>query len=510
MPPSSVLTSARERRWDDVNRLLDDGFYRHLLTAPRDLRDAFDLLPDEWFDRHPRHRMTRSLAAAAGPRQLVDDDSFDAFVRWVESQDSPDTRDLLGVETAHLRRMVAVRNFDGARTQADRIRAMITGATDTRGFHDVLPSVLLRVGQSYLQVGDLDAAADSFVGARRFAAGAGAEHPFDPYVRAHLALVDALHDRFADARSRLAPPDVLDAHRDSSLAGQLGLTDLAVRALVEVCSGSRQDADAALARLADDDALSDLWWVGSLARARAAAQWGAPRDGIATLRRELRDHGSAARPELLAGQLLAAELATLYQLDGDLRAEESVLAAVDVDGAAFVVRVARARGLLMRGDARGAAQMLQGGCPADLGSASATALRLALESVETRVVSPESLDRATDAMRSDASAYTIQQVTTPLREQLLRASFPGRDRFRASFRYPRRVSRVDLSDREREVLSALRLYSRSLDIAAHLHVSVNTIKTHRRNLYAKLGVNGRREALDAADRIEGERPPRRG
>lgn len=489
--------------------MLDDGFYRLLLTVPATLGAAFDLLPDEWFDRYPRHRMSRSLARAAGSHQLVDEEAFDDFARWVEGQRAPATRDLLGIETTHLRRMLAVQNFTGARAQADGIRDMITRAADTRGFHDVLPAVLLRVARVYVQVGDLPAAADSLVVARRFAVGFGDSHPFEPYVRSHLALVDALQDRFVDARSRLGPLGAAAEPRASSLGGQLQDADLLVRALIEVSSGTRQSAEEALGRI-DDDSLSDLWWIRALARARASAQWGVPRDGIAMVSRDLRDHSSAAGPELLAGQLLGAELATLYQLDGDLRAADSVLAAIDLDGAAFALRVARARGFLMRGEIRAGERLMLEGPPADLGSAPAVTLLLAAQGLQAGTVPPESIARAVAALQSDAAAYAVQQLGPRMSEQVLRAAFPGRARFRSAFRYPRQASRADLSDREREVLAALRRYSHSRDIAAHLHVSVNTIKTHRRNLYAKLGVNDRAEAIAAADRMGGDGARSRG
>jgi LuxR family maltose regulon positive regulatory protein len=55
-----------------------------------------------------------------------------------------------------------------------------------------------------------------------------------------------------------------------------------------------------------------------------------------------------------------------------------------------------------------------------------------------------------------------------------------------------------LSMRELEVL---RLMATDLDgpaIARHLVVSLNTVRTHTRNIYAKLGVNSRRAAVHRA------------
>lgn len=50
-----------------------------------------------------------------------------------------------------------------------------------------------------------------------------------------------------------------------------------------------------------------------------------------------------------------------------------------------------------------------------------------------------------------------------------------------------------LSERELTVLHYVRSDLSFQEIAAHLYVSVNTIKTHARHVYRKLGVSGRHE-----------------
>jgi LuxR family maltose regulon positive regulatory protein len=52
-----------------------------------------------------------------------------------------------------------------------------------------------------------------------------------------------------------------------------------------------------------------------------------------------------------------------------------------------------------------------------------------------------------------------------------------------------------LSERERDVFEQLRTTLTTLEIAERLGVSVNTVKTHQRSIYRKLGVTSRREAL---------------
>lgn len=58
-----------------------------------------------------------------------------------------------------------------------------------------------------------------------------------------------------------------------------------------------------------------------------------------------------------------------------------------------------------------------------------------------------------------------------------------------------------LSEREREVLRLLRTDLGGPEIARELVVSLNTLRTHTRNIYAKLGVSGRRAAVRRADEL---------
>lgn len=52
-----------------------------------------------------------------------------------------------------------------------------------------------------------------------------------------------------------------------------------------------------------------------------------------------------------------------------------------------------------------------------------------------------------------------------------------------------------LSERERVVLEQLRTSRTTAEISALLCLSVNTVKTHQKSIYRKLGVTSRREAV---------------
>jgi DNA-binding CsgD family transcriptional regulator len=58
--------------------------------------------------------------------------------------------------------------------------------------------------------------------------------------------------------------------------------------------------------------------------------------------------------------------------------------------------------------------------------------------------------------------------------------------------------RKPLTEGETRVLRYLPTHLRATEIAAELHLSANTVKTHLRHLYQKLGAHSRREAVERA------------
>ncbi len=60
---------------------------------------------------------------------------------------------------------------------------------------------------------------------------------------------------------------------------------------------------------------------------------------------------------------------------------------------------------------------------------------------------------------------------------------------------------IGLTPREAEVLQAMSGRATNADIAAKLHISVHTLKTHQRHVYEKLLVSSRNEAVDRAEAL---------
>jgi LuxR family maltose regulon positive regulatory protein len=59
-----------------------------------------------------------------------------------------------------------------------------------------------------------------------------------------------------------------------------------------------------------------------------------------------------------------------------------------------------------------------------------------------------------------------------------------------------------LSDRELDVLKLLATELSGPEIADELMVSLNTMRTHTKNIYSKLGVNNRRTAVRQAKELK--------
>jgi LuxR family maltose regulon positive regulatory protein len=104
-------------------------------------------------------------------------------------------------------------------------------------------------------------------------------------------------------------------------------------------------------------------------------------------------------------------------------------------------------------------------------------------------------DAGSDAMRVLRALF--ESEPTPFLRALVQPDRP------VPAAAPRRGPRLvePLSERELVVLRYLPSRLSNAEIAAQLYVSLNTLKTHLRHVYRKLGVRGRGEAIVAAEQL---------
>jgi DNA-binding NarL/FixJ family response regulator len=130
---------------------------------------------------------------------------------------------------------------------------------------------------------------------------------------------------------------------------------------------------------------------------------------------------------------------------------------------------------------------------------------------DTRVLLLSSLDREEylyEALRAGADGYIlkdiapdelVQAVRTVARgEMLIQPQIAGRLISRIGQQAQGNAAHETLTAREQEVLSLLARGLRNKEIAARLYVSERTVNFHLANIYQKLNVSGRTEALSKA------------
>jgi LuxR family maltose regulon positive regulatory protein len=223
-------------------------------------------------------------------------------------------------------------------------------------------------------------------------------------------------------------------------------------------------------------------------------------------------------PSYLATSALTWQLRAAIRL-GDLSPARAALAAVGAAERGVVEWCNLAAHLhLAENDPRSAVERL-----APVLDGSATGFHVVLE-VEALMLEAVARDRLREPAASEAALERMLERTEPIGQVWMVLTIPG---MRAVLeRHPRHRTRhaafisdlldllagadgptgardvahsaESLSAREREVLGFLPTNLTAAEIAAQLVLSVHTVKTHLRSLYAKLGVHRRADAVDRA------------
>jgi DNA-binding CsgD family transcriptional regulator len=480
--------------WDEVNQVLGEHFYFFLFEHPDLLDRAFEAAPAVWYERHPRNVMSRAIASAArGPMMLIDDRSAQTFKAWVQSQDRPAVRDLLGVQQPGMRALVAAGRYGDAAAKADEAVRFIHSADDIRGFPDVVPPVLLRCGTAKLLAGELEDAIAIYSEALHWST-ARFEHPWARFAREYLAFAYALAEQY-----RLAGELLKDAGTGAVVGpGTLRYhyQEPGLLALALIHSADVPGDEEAVPRPVTPARSGPWWWVPVHARAISALVSGDPWASIHELGRVLVAERVRSGSRSLVGAILRSDLATLQQSVGDLRHAHGLMEWPGLSARWPGVGLARARQEWLEGRPDAALAMLREDDPGAELPLALHAQRAVLYAEVERGVSGSIavgvVEFVASALNDTDARVALTQASAELRGSLApRLRFPGEvppSRFSARAR-PR------LTRREREILAALAEDPSVQELANALHVSPNTVKTHIRGLYRKLGAHNRDEAL---------------
>lgn len=124
---------------------------------------------------------------------------------------------------------------------------------------------------------------------------------------------------------------------------------------------------------------------------------------------------------------------------------------------------------------------------------------------EARVIVLTTYDSDEDvfrAMQSGARSYLLKDMSTEEIAGTIRAVYNGSNEVprRIAERLAERAQRQSISNREQEVLHLLVRGRSNKEIGAQLFISQETVKSHLKTLFAKLGVRDRTEAAIIAVR----------
>ncbi|SDI17287.1 LuxR family transcriptional regulator, maltose regulon positive regulatory protein [Rhodococcus triatomae] len=390
---------------------------------------------------------------------------------------------------------------------------------EATGYADLDAYAALQHGRALTATGDLDAADRVLTEARSHA-----RYAVSPRIAAHTA---AAHAVLAVARGTgtpdchaAVPRSAPTATAEDTVSGAIGI--LAASTISYQRGENRTGRSAALAYRLLREHDSDL------ARfATAAAEFydlaDAERDEssraaspglhavLARVHASLHPLPTRAVPRPLLAALLPAVLTASLAAGEARRANDLVRdVASDPDS---VAEVALLRALVSIHDhhwdaaRRTVAPIVSGevSCRARSGTVAAWLVEAQAAVADARTVrAHEALTSALELAEPGSLVRPFHEAGSPVRDLLAESSgrFGGANSFaehiRATFPSVGTTSNGTLTRRELELLLELPTWRTSEQIAADLCVSVNTVKTHLRGIYRKLGVNSRRGAIAAA------------
>jgi LuxR family maltose regulon positive regulatory protein len=504
-PEAALRHAARAGAWDLVDVLLrDHGVLLRAGSAAPALDAVLRDVPPAALARRP---FVATFAAARALDEGRDDAARALLDAAADAAAAPagERRGRLAVDLALVRALVALRAGD-----ADAVRhhaAVVLRAPDPldRTTAAARAAALLALGEALVADGDPGAErrlrAAAVEGGR---AGLTAPGRRAAALRAWLYALDGHARQAALATADLAGPEGGDAEPEAELA--LAIVAGERGDMVAAADAARRAAAVLAAHPGGGGRLAVL--ALECVRGRLAMAAATPAERQAALGGITRASAGWTPPRRLAHLALALRAVLLVELGRPAEARALLAGAPR----APLLDVGRAEAELALGEPDAARALAlavadRPGRPLPLVVVALSAAARAAEAVGDRPAALRLIGRALDLAEADGLRLALAAPgVAPLLERVLRNGTTHRalvgDVLELAAHGTARPSgepvpplREPLTDRELAVLRFLPTMLSSQEIAGELYVSLNTVKSHLRNLYRKLDVNGRREAV---------------
>lgn len=367
-----------------------------------------------------------------------------------------------------------------------------------------LPGVLYEWGVARLGANDYRAAHAYLVESYRVAVAVGvdAEHVRTSAVAA--GIVCALVGDVLEAQDWLDVARGADEAQDDELRRRL--LERVLQALVLVGRLEPHRAVAEVAELEGTDVPDDLWTLGLIVRAQAALCLGRQFEMLEEIDKNADRVTNGAPGDMLSALVASCRINLLLSLGQVFRARTSL----PTFGAAAVTQaVAGARTALMSGDFAKANRLAL-----DAEGPGVEVPRLRLETLLVKAAAELArghAETALDAMREAVALSADCGLLLPF-AMVPRSSLTALEPYLPQLRdviaavesacedteFPQPRVLAELSEREHEVLVALARSHSLHGVAKSLFLTTNTVKTHLRSIYRKLGAHSRDEAIRCA------------
>lgn len=393
-------------------------------------------------------------------------------------------------------------HFDQALKTAERLASALAFLDDDgrEALSGLLPTALTHIGTTYFYQEQADRAEEFFrAGA---AASAQARRPWaQTHGESMQDLIVAMRGDHRTLRRRLESADGRATPR-----GWRGTYSGAGYHLASAFEAlERFDSVAArgqLAQLSRHEHTIEHWPLIARLRALAHLVDGAPYLGLQTLVEDVAAHADRPPISRSMSALLAAVRADLLLADRQAHRAVEELRAIRQEPTAQAVR---ARAQLVLGNLDEAI-----GLAAPLAWSETSVPRMKAEALLVIAIASHRLNRSGDShdairrVTALLETYDLRRplMTVPRNELIAVFSSAGIDHAALLAGVPDLFAPTSgsamLTPTELRVLELLEATGRTDELAAQLYISTNTVKTHLRQVYRKLGVRSREEALGAA------------